>query len=194
MSSAAGPAAKNNSRSRFGWNVTVTFSEPTFGTSRRLLRRWGDLHPTGFFNVAVMAVPNAGAFLDAFAAAVNETPGILNAFSHLVAFEHVFDFKDAAEFEATAREIALSYAPRLAGKTFHVRLRRRGLKGELSTPGEERFLDDSLLAALEAAGKPGKISFEDPDYVLLVETVGNRGGMALWSREDLRRYRFLGAA
>jgi hypothetical protein len=28
---------------------------------------------------------------------------------------------------------------------------------------------------------------------LLIETVGQRGGLALWTREELKRYPFLGA-
>jgi hypothetical protein len=176
------------------WNLIVTLSEPTFRIARKLLSRWGRLRRTEYFNVAVMSVADTAAFLQEFAAAVDEEPGILNAMSHVVTFEHMFTFKDAAEFEAKSREIALSYAPQLAGKSFHVRLRRRGLKGTISTPGEERFLDDILLGALAAAGSPGRIRFDDPDYVLLIETIGGEGGMALWTGEDLKRYPFLGAA
>ncbi len=176
------------------WNVIVTLSEPTFRIARRMLARWGQLRRTGYHNVAVMTVANTAVFLQEFAAAVEESPGILNAMSHVVPFEHVFTFKDATEFEAKSRAIALSYAPRLAGKSFHVRLRRRGLKGTISTPGEERFLDDILLGALADAGSPGRIRFDDPDYVLLIETLGGRGGIALWVGEDLKRYPFLGAA
>ena len=176
------------------WNVTVTLAEPTFGIARNLLARWGQLRRTAYFNVAVMAVADPAAFLREFTAAVEEAPGILNAMSHVVPFEHVFAFKDASEFEAKLRDIILSYAPQLAGKSFHVRLRRRGLKGIISTPEEERFLDDVLLEALTAAGKPGRICFDDPDYVLLIETVGESGGVALWTGDDLKRYLFLGAA
>ena len=176
------------------WNVTVTLSEPTFRIARRLLARWGQLRRTEYHNVAVMTVRDTAAFLQEFAAAVEESPGILNAMSHIVPFEHVFTFKDASEFEAKSRAIALSYAPQLAGKSFHVRLRRRGLKGTISTPGEERFLDDILLEALTAAGSPGRIRFDDPDYVLLIETVAGSGGIALWTGTDLKRYPFLGAA
>jgi len=176
------------------WNVTVTLAEPTFRIARNLLAPWGRLRRTEYFNVAVMKVADPALFLREFASAVEETPGILNAMSHVVPFEHVFMFKDAAEFEAKLREIILSYAPRLAGKSFHVRLRRRGLKGIISSPEEERFLDDVLLEALAAAGTPGHISFEDPDYVLLIETVGEDGGVALWTGEDLKRCAFLGAA
>ena len=176
------------------WNVIVTLSEPTFRIARNLLARWGRLRRTEYHNVAVMSVTDTAVFLQEFAAALEESPGILNAMSHVVPLEHVFTFKDAAEFEAKSREIALSYAPRLAGKSFHVRLRRRGLKGIISTPGEERFLDDALLGALAAAGGPGQIRFDDPDYVLVIETVGGSGGIALWTGEDLKRYPFLGAA
>jgi len=176
------------------WNVIVTLSEPTFRIARGMLARWGQLRRTEDHNVAVMTVANTAVFLQEFAAAVEESPGILNAMSHVVPFEHVFTFKDAAEFEAKLREIALSYASRLGGKSFHVRLRRRGLKRTISTPGEERFLDDVLLGALAAAGNPGRIRFDDPDYVLLIETLGGSGGIALWVGEDLKRYPFLGAA
>jgi len=42
----------------------------------------------------------------------------------------------------------------LAGKSFHVRLHRRGFKGRLSTAKEERFLDEALLDALDVLGHP----------------------------------------
>ena len=175
-------------------NVTVTLAEPTFHIARNLLAKWGRLRRTEYFNVAVMKVADATAFLREFAAAVEETPGILNALSHVVPFKHVFTFKCPSEFEAKSRDIILSYAPQLAGKSFHVRLRRRGLKGIISTPEEERLLDNVLLEALAAAGTPGHISFEVPDFVLLIETVGQSAGVSFWTGEDLKRYPFLGAA
>jgi tRNA(Ser,Leu) C12 N-acetylase TAN1 len=183
----AGPAVPD-------WNVTVTLSEPTFRIARNLLSKWGRLRRTDYHNVAVMRVKDTAAFLREFGAAVEETPGILNAMSHVVPFDHVFSFSDAAEFEAKSREIALAYGPLLAGKSFHVRLRRRGLKGIISTPEEERMLDEALLAALAAAGHPGRIRFDDPDYVLLIETLAGNAGMTLLAGEDLKRYRFLGSA
>ena len=96
------------------WNVTVTLSEPTFRIARKLLARWGQLRRTEHHNVAVMAVADPASFLQEFAAAVGESPGILNAMSHVVAFDHVFAFANTAEFEAKSREIALSYVPQLS--------------------------------------------------------------------------------
>jgi hypothetical protein len=73
-----------------------------------------------------------------------------------------------------------------------VRLHRRGFKGRLSTQVEERFLDTFLLESLERAGAPGHIRFEEPDAIVAVKTVGQRAGLALWTRDDLKRYSFLG--
>jgi tRNA(Ser,Leu) C12 N-acetylase TAN1 len=191
MSSEVNPVGQSEKPSAADWNVLLTLAEPTFRIARKLLARWGTLRRTKYFNVTVMAVADPVSFLHEFNAAVEQSPGILNAMSHVAPFEHLFEFDDAAEFETKAREIALNYVPLLIGKSFHVRLHRRGLKGTISTPTEERFLDETLLGALAAAGSPGRISFEDPDFVLLIETVAQRGGLALWTREELKRYPFL---
>jgi len=172
------------------WNVVVTVSEQSFREAVRLLRRWGTARRTDYYNVLAMKVGNADAFLADFAAAVADSPDILNFVSHVVPAHETFDFHTAEEFEARAGAIALGWAPKLHGRSFHVRLHRRGLKGVLSTPREERFLDEALLAALEGVGR---IDFEDPDFVVQVETVNGRAGMSLWTRDELRRCPFLGA-
>ncbi len=133
-----------------------------------------------------MAVADPDRFLQEFGAAVAETPGILNFIAHVFAAQRTFDFATVEEFEAKARDAALAWAPLLAGKRFHVRLHRRGLKGVLSTPNEERFLDEALLQALSAAGTPGHIGFDEADFVIHIETVDHRAGLSLWSREDMQ--------
>jgi hypothetical protein len=66
-----------------------------------------------------------------------------------------------------------------------------GLQGPHVQSGRGAFLDKVLLEALAQAGTPGQITFDDPDAIVAVETVGNRAGLALWTREDLQRYPFL---
>jgi len=100
----------------------------------------------------------------------------------------------AEDFEAKARDIAILWAPMLAGESFHVRLHRRWFKGTLSIPKEERFLDETLLDALETLGTPGRIAFTDPDAILQIETIDGCAGASLWQRDDLQRYPFLGVA
>jgi hypothetical protein len=52
-------------------------------------------------------------------------------------------------------------------------------------------LDEALLDAMAAVGKPGKLSFTDPDVVIAIDTVDERAGMSLWTRDDLARHRLL---
>jgi tRNA(Ser,Leu) C12 N-acetylase TAN1 len=176
------------------WNVIVTLPEATFREARKFLRRWGKVHPTGYFRVLVLTVDDGAGFLTEFGQAVEENPGTLNILSHVIPAQRTFDFTSAEEFEARARDIAILWAPMLAGKSFHVRLHRRGFKGTLSTAKEERFLDEALLDALDALGTPGRIAFTDPDAILQIETIDGRAGISLWRREDLRRYPFLGVS
>jgi len=175
------------------WNVVVTLYQEERAIRRacRILRNLGEAAMTEFHNVLVMRVENIDGFVRDLSAMIDAEPGILNDISRVIGCSNTFDFADSKEFEAKARETALSWAPRLPGRSFFVRLHRRGLKSSLASPVEERFLDEALLAALESAGSPGRVRFEDPDFVIDVETVGHRAGMSLWTREDLAKYPFL---
>lgn len=174
------------------WNVVVTLPENTFREACRLLGRWGRVERTGFYNVLVMQVADPDAFRRDFAAAVAQSPGLLNIVSHVVPAHRTFDFRTREEFEHAADDIVQAWLPQLAGASFHVRLHRRGEKNLLSSQAEERRLAETLLLALAAAGTPGRIGFEDPDRVIAIETVGERAGVSLWSREDRRSCPFLG--
>jgi tRNA(Ser,Leu) C12 N-acetylase TAN1 len=174
------------------WNVLVTLPENTFHEARRILTRWGRIEPTGYYNVLVMHVVDPNAFLADFASAVAATPGLLNFVSHVVPAQRSFSFDSSEAFDREARAGALGRLSDLAGASFYVRLHRRGSKGIISTQPEERFLDEVLLNALADAGTPGRIGFSDPDKVIQIETVDGRAGMSLWTREDLRRFPFLG--
>ena len=105
--------------------------------------------------------------------------------------EFTIDRVQGLHLGLAAGAVALSWVLELAQSAFHVRMHRRGFKGRLSSQDEERFLDSVLLAALEEAGTPGRITFEDPDAIISVETVGQRAGMSFWRRDDLERYPFL---
>lgn len=198
MPSAIGPLTSPPPKRVLGgkpdWNIVTTVLENSFRDAFQVLRRWGSVHRTGYYNVLVMTVPDPRRLLVEFAAAVAESPGLLNFISHLFPAQRAIDFAKAEEFEALAREVTLGWLSNLAGKRFHVRMHRRGFKGSLSTPKEERFLDEALLAGLIAAGTPGRISFEAPDAVIQIETIDGRAGLSLWTAEDLRRYSFLGVA
>ncbi len=91
------------------WNVVVTVAEQGFRDAVRLLRKWGRVKRTAYYNVLGMTVERPDAFLAAFAAAVAESPGILNSISHVIPAQHAFDFATEEEFEARARAVALAW-------------------------------------------------------------------------------------
>jgi tRNA(Ser,Leu) C12 N-acetylase TAN1 len=173
------------------WNVVITVREQKFQTAWEHLKAFGKVQKTNYYNVVTLKVPDLAAFQDRLAQLCADKPEVLNILSRVVPAQVVFTFQTAGEFDEKAREAVQRWLPELAGKSFYVRLYRRGFRGRIHSPEEERSIDDALLSALEARGTPGRIDFEDPDLVIDVETVGNRAGLALWTRDELERYPFL---
>jgi tRNA(Ser,Leu) C12 N-acetylase TAN1 len=172
------------------WNVVATSRIGRFDDARKLLGKLGPIDRTGFYNVLVMRCDDVDRLLADLLGLLAPREG---AVAHVRPARATFGFRSPEEFEELSRRVALAWAPRLVGQRFHVRMRRRGFRGRLSSPREEHILDDELLGALGRAGEPGSLSFDqDPDAILAIDTVGDRAGLALWSREDLHRYPFLG--
>jgi tRNA(Ser,Leu) C12 N-acetylase TAN1 len=176
------------------WNVVVTaYDWRGLRSARRLLSRYGEVARTEFHNVLVLRVADVAAFLGAISAAAEHDASMRNDNSRVMPAQATFAFATTVEFEEKARTIARQWADRMAGRSFHVRLhRRRGdSPAKLSAQAEERSLDDAILERLRELGRPGRLDLEDPDYVIDIETVGERAGMSLWSRDDLERFPFL---
>jgi tRNA(Ser,Leu) C12 N-acetylase TAN1 len=102
-----------------------------------------------------------------------------------------FDFLSEGEFVERAKSIIREWLPRLAGRSFHVRLHRRGAKHHLGTQDAERLFNDAIIDATKEAATPSKISFTDPDVVIAIDTIDNRAGLAIWTREELACYHVL---
>lgn len=175
----------------FHWNVVVNLHEHGFRRAFRILQGLGAVYTTEFLNVLVMEVSNIPRFLETLNTWLTEEPSLAKLLSRVVPVTSTFSFQSPSEFENKAKEAVLSWLPNLTGKSFHVRMHRRGFKGRLSSHDEERFLDKILLEELEKRGNPGHITFEDPDAILVVETVGQQAGISCWNREDLQRYPLL---
>ena len=173
------------------WNVVVTVHGDGYRRAWTLLERFGTIRRTDYYNVLVMKVEDRAAFLEELAALTEAVPDVLHIIARIMPASATFTFQSPDEFEAKAREIALGWAHELAGRSFHVRIHRRGFKSQMSSQEEEHFLDDVLLSALEQAKTPGRLTFDDPDVIIDVDTVGQRAGLSLWTREDLNRYPFL---
>lgn len=174
------------------WNVLVTTRDDGFRQAIELMEKYGPVRITDYFNVLTLRVDDIALMMEDLRAKIDADADILRlVLARVVPVTHTFHFDSRQTFEAKAREIAVAWAPQLAGKGFHVRMHRRGFKNRLSSMDEERFLDDALLAALEEMGEPGHIVFDEAEAIIMVETVGTQAGLALWSREELARYPFL---
>jgi tRNA(Ser,Leu) C12 N-acetylase TAN1 len=171
------------------WNVVATSRLGRFQEARKLLAALGPVDRTEFRGVLVMRCDDVDGLLAALLAHLPRGGG---AVAHVRPARATFGFRTPEEFREHIRRVALAWAPRLLGRSFHVRMHRRGFLHRISSQQEETFVGGILLEALERAGEPGRIGFEDPDAILAVDTVGGRAGLALWSRDELVHHPFLG--
>jgi tRNA(Ser,Leu) C12 N-acetylase TAN1 len=173
------------------WNAIVTVQGSGWKAALRLLRGMAEVEPTAFYNVLLLKAADPHALLKAICDRAASEPEAVACLARVVPVARTFVFQTPEEFEARVREEVAALAPSLAGKSFYVRVHRRGFKGRVSSHAEEQLSSLALLEALERAGTPGRVTFEDPDAVVLVETIGSQAGLSVWSREDLRRYPFI---
>lgn len=173
------------------WNVVISIYQDGFRQAIRGLKEFGRVERSAFHNVLVMRVEDPAALLAAVERKTEEVPALYDAISRVAPALRTVEFHSAEEFTEKVKAILCEWLPRLAGSSFHVRLHRRGDKQGLHTPDVERALDEFLLEATAAAGSPCKISYTDPDAVIAIDTVEDRAGVGLWTREDLARHRLL---
>ena len=174
-----------------GWNVVVTVYDREFGQARRLMAPFGAVAKTDFRNVFVMKVDDVRGFMTEVERTLCEDASISNSISRIVPVTDSFRFQQTEEFERKARDVVTQWIPALAGARFHVRMHRRGFKGRLSSQHEEQFLDRHILATLRAKGRDATVDFHDPDFIIIVETVGQEAGLACWSRDELNAFSML---
>lgn len=175
------------------WNVIITVL-PGPGQENRLLqglRPLGEFHRSSFKDVCVGRVEDANRFLDTLLQAREAGAGWIAALGRAIPVEQNFRFTSdtLAEQFKQAAEPLLQRMDR--GSSFHVRLERRGLTGKIDTPRVEREVAEYLFALAERQHKQLRVSFDDPDYVVAAETVGDECGVTLLTRELSRRYPFV---
>ena len=148
------------------YTVIATTKPNEYTRARQLLERFGTVAPTDFFNVLHLTVEDIDRFIAAYLERATEDPRLHDCISSLRPIRRSFTYSDLADFEEKAKTVAMGFAERLEGLAFHVRMHRRGHKGEISSQVAERFLDRHLLAELERRGRPGRITFDEPDAIL----------------------------
>lgn len=173
------------------WNVVVTVLQRHVQEALDFLRPLGQVSKPNFFNVLLMKIDDSDLFLDNVMQALQAQPRFEHILHRITPASVCFDFQRPAEFEAKAAQAVEPWVTQLVNSSFHVRMHRRGFKGRLSNQDEEGFLDRVLMRQLAQRGAETRIDFEDPDFIIDIQTVDQRAGLAMWTREQALRYPFL---
>ena len=172
------------------WNVLATSLEGRRPVLLAALRPLGAFWGAGYRNVLVGRVEDRDAFLEAVRERLS-THGLLEgSLTKIVPVDCVRHF-EAADLRRTVVAALESSASRLSGKTFYVRLERRGFKGVVHTPTVEREVGEALLDAAARHGAAARVSFRDPDIIVAVETTGSTVGIGLLTRDLRTRFPFV---
>jgi tRNA(Ser,Leu) C12 N-acetylase TAN1 len=176
----------------WAFNVVVTLASN--GRFRHLLQElalYGEFRKTEFLGVIIGRVEDPRTFLESIREKRQKQLIAFQDLGRVVPLERVFVFH-LEEFPEKAKAALLPCVEFLEGKRFYVRLERRGLKGQIVSPEVERELDAFIEQTLAAAGrKPAQVDFEHPDAVVVVETIGDRCGVGLLTREVMDGYDFV---
>jgi len=172
------------------WNILVTTLP---GQERKLLpalNRLGEFARSEFKGILIGRVGEVTRFLEALRHAGEEPVEWRQHLLRALPMERTFAFTPPT-FEERVREAVAPFVQRMASGTFHVRLERRGHKGKILSPEVEQRVGDYVIGLATQQGKTLRVSFQDSDYVVVAETVGNMCGVALVTRELRRRYPFV---
>ncbi|BAZ94790.1 uncharacterized protein FOKN1_2416 [Thiohalobacter thiocyanaticus] len=172
------------------WNVVITVQDGTYTLVRQALSRFGTVYKTDYYNVLLMQVPDIQGFIRSLADHLESHPGLRSALARVMPVTVRFTFQAVEGFEEGCRRAIVPWLGELGGRRFHVRMHRRGFKGRLSSQEQEQQLDHYILMNTSSEAQT-QIDFEDPDYILAVETLGQQAGLSLWSRTDRQRYPLL---
>jgi len=169
------------------WNILATAFWGRGKDALRLLTPHGEFKGSGFKDVLQGYVEDVHLLLDKLELMRQENPDKIISLSQILALERTFTF-NLPDFMDKLKETVLPYVEKVEGKKFYVRVKRRGHKGEMSSLEIEKEISSFIFEKLEEAGKPAQVSFSDPDVIIIVETIANRAGVALVTREMREKY------
>jgi tRNA(Ser,Leu) C12 N-acetylase TAN1 len=172
------------------WNTLATSLEGRRPELHAALRPLGVFWGAGYRNVLLGHVEDHERFFDAVRARLSTDAALEGSLTKVVPVERVATFEAATLVEAAAA-LVVPEAARLAGKTFYVRVERRGLKGLVHTPTVERLVGEVAIEAAARCGATPAVRFEDPDVIVAIETAGTAFGVGFLPRELRRRYPFV---
>ncbi len=173
------------------WNLIVTVRAQGWRPAQRALRNLTPTQPSGHYNVLLAKADDPLALLEEVDRRADSEPVLIDTISRIAPARAVFDYEDIENFDRQAVAAATPWLAQLDGRSFHVRVHGRDVRLAGKDSKEEARIGEALLGLLHAAGADAMVAFDDPDFILAIDAVDGRAGVGLWSRRDMRRYRFL---
>ena len=173
------------------WTVLVTAVEGQRETLLRALRPLARFRRGGYPNVAVASVDDRPAFLDALRGAIDANPDLRLSLGKVVPIDVALRFPGPEGFVDAGMVTLEPHRERLRGRSFFVRVSRRGFRHALVTSDAEREIGARLSAWLEAQGDRPTVRFTDPDVIVAIETIRDEAGIGLLTRELRTAYPFV---
>lgn len=162
------------------WNLLVTSLEGQREALLSALRTLARFRRGGFPNVLVATVDDPRVFLDVLDRASER---VRAAIGKAIPIDRTLRFAGPETFADEVTVVLETFLDRLAGRTFFVRIFRRGFRGTLDSTRLEGELGARLVALLEARGEQPHVRFADADVVVAIETLRDEAGIALLDRE-----------
>jgi hypothetical protein len=174
------------------WNGIAVPGDGCFRDAWRFLEAFAQVGKTNYLNVLAMRFDlPVRELLDEIERVMKDDPGAQGLIARLAPCENVFTFTDPPDFDVRAKEAVLARADSIVGRSFHVRVHRRGFKKDFDRLAREKRLGEALWHEAVARGTPSKIAYDDAEVVVAIETVDGRGGLSVWTRDDLTKYPLL---
>ncbi len=156
-----------------------------------VLREYGEFKPTGYRGVMLGHVPAVDPFLQSVQELIAQGHAVKGMLARVIPFDKTFHFAGPDDLLDRLFEAVTDYVPRVAGRRFYVRMERRGFKGKIMTPEVERAVDRYMQQAVGTTGDAATVDYDDPDEIIVIETVTKFVGVACLGRALREAYRFV---
>lgn len=172
------------------WNVLVTAQEGSARDLKRLVKDCGVFRWSDFRNVLLGWVQDPGSFFQTLAETLERRPFAHNWLGKVVPITVTLPVCVDTFAHDLQRQLS-GLLEQLAGKSFHVRVERRGHKGQLHTHELEQQLGEYLWDQLQRRDQHPTVSFKDPDVVVVVEIAGQTAGIGVVPRRLRQEFSFI---
>ena len=172
------------------WNVLATARNHEQRHLARRLKHFGDFHWSPYHGVLLGRVEDHQAFFEQLRRREETESGFLFPLARLVPLDRTFRFTADTLIPLLQTELQ-EYAGRIGNGSFHVRVERRGHKGDIHGRVIEEALAGAIIESSAQEGYTPHVNFDNPDFVVVIEIVGEECGIGLITKALRAQYPFV---